>query len=332
MNPKLKETDAQRIIHRLISDPSIIRTTQSGKRLQILSPGNINVHEGPDFSDIAVLLDGNVYVGDAEFHFKTSDWFNHGHDEDKNYSNVILEIAQENDSKRGLGHEVLLINSDDLIVQDTIAGLNTDMSSLEDLQHFSLIRLLRKTAEAKKLLLTTGFDAALTELTRSFIERYNRRRRRPVHTKDKLADIIFNSKESSAYKLLKNIEYRNDISILDYLQVALRDKKYVEGPHLRRELILNAVLPLAVSLADEKHRIELFLWYWSVPALNQYGILKREFPELPQNFLWQQQGMLEYMKDHGKRKNVCSELLIEYGFAEVLEFYKQARSPLEFGN
>ena len=107
----------------------------------------------------------------------------------------------------------------------------------------------------------------------------------------------------------------------------IRKKNLDEGAHLRRELLLNCVLPLALCIANEESRIGLFLWFWSTPALHQYGMLTRKFKDLPQNFLWQQQGMLEYIKDHGRRVNVVSESLKEYGFAEILSFYRNARAP-----
>lgn len=105
-----------------------------------------------------------------------------------------------------------------------------------------------------------------------------------------------------------------------------------EGAHLRRELIINAIMPIALALADDDARISLFVWYWSTQSLNKYGLLTRKYPEIPQNFLWQQQGLLEYIKQYGTKKNIASEVLKEYGFAEVLSFYRLGRIPLELEN
>jgi hypothetical protein len=85
---------------------------------------------------------------------------------------------------------------------------------------------------------------------------------------------------------------------------------------------LNSILPLAICLANEESRIDLFHWYWSTPALHQYGLLTRRFKNLPQNYLWQQQGLLEYLYEYGKKTNVIAELIKDYGFAEILSFYK----------
>ena len=120
------------------------------------------------------------------------------------------------------------------------------------------------------------------------------------------------------------------ISIPDLILNLIKHKIDEEGPHLRRELILNCVLPLALALANEENRINLFVWYWSTPTLNKYGILNRRFPNNPQNFLWQQQGMLEYLKEHGSKRNIVAESFREFGFLDVLSFYKNGRLPLEF--
>ena len=39
-----------------MSDPARVFTTADGKRSQILGAGRLNVHAGPDFLDMAVLL------------------------------------------------------------------------------------------------------------------------------------------------------------------------------------------------------------------------------------------------------------------------------------
>jgi len=117
------------------------------------------------------------------------------------------------------------------------------------------------------------------------------------------------------------------VFIPDKMMQLLKEKISDEGAALRREIILNCILPLSLAIADDKARINLFLWFWSASALNIYGVLKRKFPNVPQNFLWQQQGMLEYMKEYGTKKNVEKEAFSGYGFGELLSFYYEGKTP-----
>lgn len=330
---EIPERMLQNGVHSLLANPSIIRSCESGKRLQILSPGRINVHAGPDFLEIGVLLEGNVVVGDAEFHRKSSEWEQHSHSSDERYNSVILHIVLENNSiSKKQPFEVLLLSKDEVLeeLNKVLAeqAPEADVNSIEDLQHFALIRLLRKTADAQKLINDFGLDEAFRQIVTNYIIKYNSRRRRPVYSNDKLKTILSNIDKSHSFKFLKYDINENPSLIPDRMYSLLSLKSSDEGAHLRREIILNCVLPVAICLADEAVRINLFLWYWSTPALNQYGILSRRFSNLPQNFLWQQQGMLEFMLLHGKKPNAVSETIKNYGFAEILSFYKLGRLPL----
>ena len=67
--------------------------TGSGKALQVLDVGRWNVHEGPDFKEARLLLDGVPLVGDVELHFNVSDWHQHQHECDANYARVVLHVV-----------------------------------------------------------------------------------------------------------------------------------------------------------------------------------------------------------------------------------------------
>jgi len=333
-NLRINERHLQKAVHHLLSDPSVVRNTISGKRLQILSPGRINLDEGPDFLDVAMLLQGDVIIGDAEFHFKSSQWLDHSHHTNSNFKSVILHICTESnypplDEKL----ETLILNKDTIetkfIELESKNKSEIDLKSLEDLQHYALLRLLRKTSEAKMLLNEKGLKETLFGLFCAFINRYNSRRRRPVYNKEDFLGIISNLPETQIYEFLKELEDGYEVPIPDRMQFLLKAQIASEGASFRRELILNCVLPVAMCLANDESRISLFLWFWSTPALSKYGLLNRKFQNIPQNFLWQQQGMLEYIKDYGKKANVISDVIKDYGFPQVLSFYKLGRSPFQ---
>ena len=71
--------------------------TASGERLQIITPGNFNRNQGPDFSEAKIIIDDTTWAGTIELHLKTSDWLRHRHDKDPNYRNVILHVVWQND-------------------------------------------------------------------------------------------------------------------------------------------------------------------------------------------------------------------------------------------
>jgi len=62
----------------------------------ILSPGIWNREAGPDFLNAKISINNRVVIGDVEIHTRTSDWYNHGHDKDRNYDNVVLHVIADN--------------------------------------------------------------------------------------------------------------------------------------------------------------------------------------------------------------------------------------------
>ena len=69
----------------------------SGEPLQIITVGNFNSNQGPDFLDAKIKTGKTTWAGNIELHLKTSDWKKHKHQLDKNYNNVILHVVWEND-------------------------------------------------------------------------------------------------------------------------------------------------------------------------------------------------------------------------------------------
>lgn len=75
-----------------------MRTT-TGKSALILDVGIHNASEsGPDFFNGRILLDGIEWCGNIEMHVKSSDWFKHGHQNDRAYDTVVLHVVFEHDA------------------------------------------------------------------------------------------------------------------------------------------------------------------------------------------------------------------------------------------
>ncbi|THU32511.1 DUF2851 family protein [Niastella caeni] len=69
----------------------------NGDAFQVIHPGRYNTNQGPDFLEAKIRIEDTLWVGHVELHLKTSDWFRHAHQFDRNYDNVILHVVWEND-------------------------------------------------------------------------------------------------------------------------------------------------------------------------------------------------------------------------------------------
>ena len=80
--------------------PFHLLSLDNKQEFQIIDYGIYNESEaGPDFSLAKIKIDGILWVGSVEIHVKSSDWYLHKHEKDKNYNNVILHFVHENDRK-----------------------------------------------------------------------------------------------------------------------------------------------------------------------------------------------------------------------------------------
>lgn len=72
--------------------------TTEGESLQILNTGNYLQQSGPDFFNAQIVIGNQKWAGNIEIHLKSSDWYLHHHETDKNYDNVILHVVWEHDT------------------------------------------------------------------------------------------------------------------------------------------------------------------------------------------------------------------------------------------
>src|SRR5690242_6200629 len=73
--------------------------TTDGSPLLILHAGKPNTNQGPDFLEAKIKIDNTEWIGNIELHVKTSQWDEHGHTGDKNYSNIILHVVWIHDKQ-----------------------------------------------------------------------------------------------------------------------------------------------------------------------------------------------------------------------------------------
>lgn len=79
-------------------DAHALRTTD-GRPVEVIRPGNIQTHSGPDLEGAQVRIDGQLWAGNVEVHLRSSDWNAHGHQYDPAYENVVLHVVYEHDAE-----------------------------------------------------------------------------------------------------------------------------------------------------------------------------------------------------------------------------------------
>jgi hypothetical protein len=70
-----------------------------GLEIQILKKGFHNTQSGPDFTDVRLRIGEQEWVGHVEIHFRSKDWYDHGHQHDQAYNNVILHVVLTHDKE-----------------------------------------------------------------------------------------------------------------------------------------------------------------------------------------------------------------------------------------
>jgi hypothetical protein len=92
---------------------------EDGSWCRIIDPGKGGNRDGPDFEGVEIEFNGRRWLGFAEIHIKSSDWYRHFHHIDTLYEKTILHIVLENDrpvkNNAGLAiPTIVLCEADDL--------------------------------------------------------------------------------------------------------------------------------------------------------------------------------------------------------------------------
>ncbi len=71
--------------------------TTDGQRIEVIDIGLHNSDAGPDFFNVKLRIDGQLWVGNIEIHILASDWYRHHHEKDAAYDNIILHVVKKAD-------------------------------------------------------------------------------------------------------------------------------------------------------------------------------------------------------------------------------------------
>lgn len=69
--------------------------TTNGESIVVLGPGMLNTDSGPDFSQAKIKIGAMEWAGNVEIHLQSAGWYEHKHDLDASYENVILHVVWE---------------------------------------------------------------------------------------------------------------------------------------------------------------------------------------------------------------------------------------------
>ena len=75
--------------------PGTAFRSSAGQPIVVISPGERNHTDGPDFLNAVLVIDGDLTTGPVEMHMREADWFAHGHQNDPAYNRVILHLLAE---------------------------------------------------------------------------------------------------------------------------------------------------------------------------------------------------------------------------------------------
>lgn len=134
--------------------------TTTYQRVTIINSGQYLQKEGPDFFNAHLLIDNQRWAGNIEIHIKSSDWYVHHHQNDKNYDNVVLHVVWEHDIDvfRENNEAIPVLELKNVVLPDTLFNYEQLMKSKSWINCEKEIKLI------DKLILNNWFE-------RLFIER-----------------------------------------------------------------------------------------------------------------------------------------------------------------
>lgn len=115
-------------------DSTDLHTTDF-EAIQILTPGQLSPHAGPDFFNARVRVGDTEWAGNVEIHINASDWYRHGHEADPAYDNVILHVVWLADAElhRSTGERVPCLELRQRVPPDLIQAWRRLMDTPRDI-------------------------------------------------------------------------------------------------------------------------------------------------------------------------------------------------------
>lgn len=162
-------------------------------QLQIVKKGFRNSNSGPDFLEAGIKIGDMSWFGAVEMHVKSSDWYQHKHQLDEVYNQVILHVVWENDQQvqNEKGEDILTLEVKNIVKNETVERFQDLIFSpelpcrdyIENQKAINIrfamdkaltVRMENKNAQLEKLYLDCGKD--MQELVfRWFVKAWSRK-------------------------------------------------------------------------------------------------------------------------------------------------------------
>lgn len=305
------EQELQRIVRSILRDPQTECFSTDGVRLSVLSVGEWNHHDGPDFLNMALQAEGSIIIGHGEVHWRSSDWERHQHDAHPMYHQLLLHIVlHDNRADKPFARYTLVISDEMLRRYRASAPDLAEAQQTSDaegiIRDFALQRFMRKAEYAKALLERQTPKEAFMRLLSDFCQRRLQAKHLPKGITSLLGILDQPEHPDIASFLCVLAAPLSEESGLATTTIAQILKISVFGKGTTCEIVVNILLPILYALnelANNKSASNALLhWFWGIRAANRYAHLQRKFPHLPQRYVWQQQGLLEYETEIGHQE------------------------------
>lgn len=73
--------------------------TVDDEPVAVIDVGQLNRDAGPDFFNSKIKIGDKFWCGNVEIHVKASDWYRHGHQDNRAYDSVVLHVVETNDCR-----------------------------------------------------------------------------------------------------------------------------------------------------------------------------------------------------------------------------------------
>ncbi|HYC30167.1 MAG TPA: DUF2851 family protein [Chitinophagaceae bacterium] len=121
--------------------------TIDGEQVEVISTGQFNYNQGPDFLNGRVRIGATILAGNIELHLTEADWTRHAHSNDPNYRNIILHVLWEHPGEARLSLPTISLKErvSKILLQryDELMRNNTFVPCLNSLHQVSALTWLK---------------------------------------------------------------------------------------------------------------------------------------------------------------------------------------------